>query len=61
MLKTFTFTAALLATAPALACDQAQLRALKDQVKALEAQARSLERLERERNKMIDRDIRSRS
>jgi hypothetical protein len=63
MLKTFTVAAALLATAPALACDQAKLNALKDQVRALERQAeslRQLERIERDRNRMIDWEIRNR-
>lgn len=53
--------AAMLMT-PALACDQAQLNLLKDQVRALEKQAasmRQLERIERDRNRMLDRQIRN--
>lgn len=57
--------AAVLAAAPALACheDRAQINALKDQGRALEKQAESLRRiehLERDRNRMLDREIRNR-
>jgi len=51
MLKIAIVAVLALATVPAMACDEAQLRLLKDQVRALEKQARSLERLER-----IERD-----
>jgi hypothetical protein len=68
MLKVSMFAAALLASAPALADDQAQLRTLKDQVQALEARARSvleararfLKHLEREGNYIIERDVKKR-
>jgi len=62
MLKVSMFAAALLASAPALAGNPAQLRTLKDQVQALEARARSaLEARARSlEHYMIDRDIRNR-
>ena len=57
MLKFVVVAVLALVTVPAMACDQAQLRALQDQVRALERQARSLERLERiERDR--DRELR---
>lgn len=47
MLKVLAAALATLFAIPAMACDEACLRLLKEQVKALEAQARSFQRLER--------------
>lgn len=62
MFKLIVPLAAILTTVPALACDDAaHLRAVKDQARAMEQQAealRQIERIERDRNKFLDRQAR---
>ena len=53
----------VIAVSPGLACDPAHTNALRDQARAQENQAehlRQLERIERDRNRMLDRSMRSR-